>query len=73
MENLQNQIAMKEQELKNAEEINRNFERIIQLVNILGQVDTFLSERTKAIIKKLSLLVDDNEKHEHFKNSNESI
>ncbi|RZB38787.1 hypothetical protein BDFB_009981, partial [Asbolus verrucosus] len=59
MNNLHNQIKAKEEEMKNAEMINRNFERMIQLVNILGQVDSFLTERTKAVIKKLALLVDD--------------
>jgi hypothetical protein len=57
--NLQRQVKAKEEELKNAETINRNFERMIQLVNVLGQVDTFLTERTKAVIKKLALLVED--------------
>lgn len=67
MNNLHRQIKAKEEELQNAETINRNFERMIQLVNILGQVDNFLTERTKTVIKKLALLVEDEDelrKHE---------
>ncbi|XP_044261077.1 uncharacterized protein LOC123009039 [Tribolium madens] len=60
--NLHRQIKAKEEEMQNAETINRNFERMIQLVNILGQVDNFLTERTKTAIKKLALLVEDEEK-----------
>ncbi|EFA05340.1 uncharacterized protein LOC103313367 [Tribolium castaneum] len=59
---LHRQIKAKEAEMQNAETINRNFERMIQLVNILGQVDNFLTERTKNVIKKLALLVEDEEK-----------
>ncbi|KAK5638023.1 hypothetical protein RI129_012318 [Pyrocoelia pectoralis] len=44
-----------------SEKLNRNFQRMLQFVNILGQVDTFLSERLKLIIRKLALLADDDD------------
>ncbi|XP_017772982.1 PREDICTED: uncharacterized protein LOC108560065 [Nicrophorus vespilloides] len=56
---LREQIKMKEAELENAEKINKNFERMIQLVNIMGQVDTFLTDRTRMVLKKLAMLADD--------------
>ncbi|XP_063926661.1 uncharacterized protein LOC135140163 [Zophobas morio] len=62
LNSLHKQIRAKEEELKNAEEINKNFERMIQFVNILGQVDNFVSEKTKVLIKKLAILVEDEEK-----------
>ncbi|KAF5284624.1 hypothetical protein FQA39_LY16982 [Lamprigera yunnana] len=46
-------------EQKRAERLNRNFARMLQLVNILGQVDTFVSERLKTMLRKLALLADD--------------
>ncbi|CAG9855015.1 unnamed protein product [Phyllotreta striolata] len=56
IESLRKQVLEKENELKKAEEINKNFEKMIQLVNILGQVDSFLTERTRAMIQKLAML-----------------
>ncbi|CAH1110224.1 unnamed protein product [Psylliodes chrysocephalus] len=58
IETLRKQVLDKENELKKAEEINKNFEKMIQLVNILGQVDSFLTDRTKTIIKKIAMLTD---------------
>lgn len=55
------QIKQKEMELERAQRVNRNFERILQLVNILGQVDSFLSDRTKSILRKLALLAEDDD------------
>lgn len=34
---------------------------MIELVNILGQVDTFLTDRTKALAKKLAMLTEDSD------------
>lgn len=59
IESLRHQIKTKEEELHKAEKTNKNFERMIQLVNILGQVDSFLTDRTKTMIKKLAVLADD--------------
>ncbi|KAF5286486.1 hypothetical protein FQR65_LT12569 [Abscondita terminalis] len=44
---------------KKAERLNRNFQRMLQLVNILGQVDNFLTERVKLLLRKLALLAED--------------
>lgn len=63
IESLRRQIRTKEEELQQAEKINKNFERMIQLVNILGQVDSFLTDRTKVMIKKLAVLAEDEEEH----------
>ncbi|CAH0548969.1 unnamed protein product [Brassicogethes aeneus] len=59
IESLRHQISTKEEELQKAEKVNKNFERMIQLVNILGQVDSFLTDRTKNMIKKLAVLAED--------------
>ncbi|XP_060533888.1 uncharacterized protein LOC132706531 [Cylas formicarius] len=59
VESLRRQIEYKEQELERAEKVNKNFEKMIELVNVLGQVDTFLTDRTRAIIKKLAILTED--------------
>ncbi|XP_056648751.1 uncharacterized protein LOC130900494 [Diorhabda carinulata] len=74
IENLRKQVLAKEKELKKAEEINRNFEKMLQLVNILGQVDSFLTDRTKVLIKKIAMLVDaDDGKFEREFNNNHGI
>ncbi|XP_046739142.1 uncharacterized protein LOC124407232 isoform X2 [Diprion similis] len=57
--------AQKEEtELERAERVNKGFERMIQMVNILGQVDNFISDRTKNVVRKLNAMydVDDHEK-----------
>lgn len=56
IQNLKEQIQKQEDELMKAEKMNQNFERLVQLVNILGKIDAFLSERTEKVIKKLALL-----------------
>ncbi|KAJ8933759.1 hypothetical protein NQ314_013792 [Rhamnusium bicolor] len=58
VDTLKKQVQAKEDELVKAEQINKNFERMIQLVNILGQVDSFLTERTRSMIRKLAMLAD---------------
>ncbi|XP_023016557.2 uncharacterized protein isoform X1 [Leptinotarsa decemlineata] len=58
IETLRKQVLAKEDELVKAEQINQSFERMIQLVNILGQVDSFLTDRTKTMIKKIAMLAD---------------
>ncbi|XP_076255834.1 uncharacterized protein LOC143193489 [Rhynchophorus ferrugineus] len=59
IDSLRKQIEYKENELQRAENVNKNFEKMMELVNILGQVDTFLTDRTRAIIKKLAVLTED--------------
>lgn len=61
IDDLKKQIRMKEAELENAEKVNKNFEKMLQLVNILGQVDNFLADRMKTMIKKLAVLADDDD------------
>ncbi|XP_046474969.1 uncharacterized protein [Neodiprion pinetum] len=53
-----------ETELERAERVNKGFERMIQMVNILGQVDNFISDRTKNVVRKLNAMydIDDQEK-----------
>lgn len=53
-----------ETELERAERVNRGFERMIQMVNVFGQVDNFISDRTKSVIRKLNAMydIDDKEK-----------
>ncbi|KAJ8678490.1 hypothetical protein QAD02_014277 [Eretmocerus hayati] len=43
-----------ELELERSEKMNRRFERMIQLVNVLGQIDSFITDRTKSLVKKLN-------------------
>ncbi|XP_054281113.1 protein VASP homolog [Macrosteles quadrilineatus] len=40
-------------------ELNRGFGRALSLITILGQVDSYIAERARAVIRKLLLLVDD--------------
>ncbi|XP_017879389.1 uncharacterized protein LOC108624519 [Ceratina calcarata] len=42
--------------------INKGFEWVIQGVNILGQVDDFISDRTKNIIRKLHVAYNENDR-----------
>ncbi|XP_076176945.1 uncharacterized protein LOC143151549 [Ptiloglossa arizonensis] len=49
--------------------INRGFEWMIQCVNILGQVDNFISDRTKSIVRKLHTMYNENDT-DTYKNFN---
>lgn len=68
LENLRQQIRNEERELQKEEKINKNFERLVEFVNLLGQIDSFLSARTKNIIKKLAVLT--REEEEMYNNYN---
>ncbi|XP_045467353.1 uncharacterized protein LOC123675856 [Harmonia axyridis] len=71
LEMLKKQIKAKEDEMKKAEAINKNFEKMIQLVSILGQIDTFLTERTRALIRKMAILTEDEDADiQHFEDEN---
>ncbi|KAL3270930.1 hypothetical protein HHI36_021436 [Cryptolaemus montrouzieri] len=61
LETLKKQIKTKEDELKKADTINKHFEKMLQLVTIMGQIDTFLTERTRALIRKMAILAEDEE------------
>lgn len=39
-----------------SDKINKGFEKVIDFVNVLGQINDFVSERTKNIIRKLNNL-----------------
>lgn len=49
------------EEIARAERANRAFERLIQFVNIVGQVDSYITERARSFVRKIALLVDDDE------------
>lgn len=61
----QDKIATKEKEnyLKDErnDKINRGFEKVIDFVNVLGQLDDFISDRAKNIIRKLHQLYNSDE------------
>lgn len=52
-------------DVERSERINRGFERIIEFVNVLGQMDNFIYDRTRNIIRKLNAIydVDENERY----------
>ncbi|CAG2057952.1 unnamed protein product [Timema podura] len=52
-------VTKQETELERSERINRGFQRAIQFVNILGQVDSYLSGRARAAVHALSRVYDD--------------
>ncbi|KAK9703063.1 hypothetical protein QE152_g29555 [Popillia japonica] len=58
-EKLDKELKEKEEKLEN---VNRGFERMIQLMNIFNQIDHFLSEKAKKMAKTLVVLVDDDER-----------
>lgn len=68
IESLRQQIQNEEKELQKEEKMNKNFERLVQFVNFLAQVDAFLSERTKNVIKKLAVLT--REEEDMYNNKN---
>nr|CAI5862020.1 unnamed protein product [Callosobruchus analis] len=62
VEGLRKQIQVKDEELEKAEQLNKSFEKLAQLISLLGQIDSFLTEKTKSLIKKIAVMADDNEK-----------
>lgn len=58
---LRKQVQEKEEKLTQMEEVNKNFEKMIQLVSIMGQVNNFLSSRSRSVIKKIAMLADADE------------
>lgn len=58
--NLQQIARTQDPEVERAEKLNKGFEKVIQFVNIMGQVDSFLTDRTKAVMRRLAYLADPN-------------
>ncbi|KYN41459.1 hypothetical protein ALC56_04140, partial [Trachymyrmex septentrionalis] len=57
-----------------SEKINRGFEKIIELVNVLGQMDNFVYDRTKNFIRKLNAMYDmDENKINRYSGSDSKI
>lgn len=44
-----------------SDKIDKGFEKVIGFVNVLGQINDFVSERTKNIIRKLNNLYESDE------------
>ncbi|XP_069680180.1 probable serine/threonine-protein kinase DDB_G0283337 [Periplaneta americana] len=47
-------------ELERAETLNRAFERLLQFLHIVGQVDSYLTDKIKSVLRRLALFYDDN-------------
>lgn len=62
---LEDQIMSKKEEInsknRRIDEINKGFEKVIDFVNVLGQINNFVSDRTKNIIRKLNNLYNSDE------------
>ena len=55
-------LTREQLDLERNERMNRGFERMIQLVSVLGQVDNFLTDRTRSIVRKLNAVYDVDER-----------
>ncbi|XP_029032062.1 uncharacterized protein LOC114870938 [Osmia bicornis bicornis] len=60
LKELSNAISNKVDRSNREKQINKGFEWILQCVNVLGQVDNFISDRTKNIVHKLHIIYNDN-------------
>lgn len=67
--------AMTKEELDEArsDRLNRRFEKLIRLVNVLGQVDSFFSDRTRNLVRKLNAIyeVDERDRSRRFSRPSE--
>jgi len=52
------QIKRTISDVERSERINRGFEKIIEFINVLGQMDNFVYDRTRNIIRKLNAIYD---------------
>ncbi|KAL6265213.1 hypothetical protein P5V15_001997 [Pogonomyrmex californicus] len=52
------QIKRAISDIERSERINHGFEKIIEFINVLGQMDNFFYDRTKNIIRKLNAVYD---------------
>ncbi|KAL2715247.1 hypothetical protein V1478_014945 [Vespula squamosa] len=61
----EDQIILKKEEInsndKRTDKINKGFEKVIDFVNVLGQINDFVSDKTKNIIRKLNNLYNSDE------------
>lgn len=59
------QVKRTTSDVERSERINRGFEKMIEFVNVLGQMDNFVYDRTKNIIRKLNAIydLDENERY----------
>lgn len=55
-------LTREQYEVEKSERINRGFEKMIQLVSVLGQIDSFITDRTKTLVKKLNAVYDVDDK-----------
>ncbi|XP_011172172.2 uncharacterized protein LOC105204682 [Solenopsis invicta] len=55
-------------DIERSKRINRGFERVIEFVNVLGQMDNFVYDRTRNFIRKLNAIydMDENERYRGF-------
>lgn len=44
---------------------NKSFEKLIELVNIIGQLDNYIEERVRTVLKKLSMFAEDDVLQRH--------
>lgn len=44
--------------MERRERINRGFEKVIQFISLLGQIDSFVAERAKSIVRKINAIYD---------------
>nr|XP_012136619.1 PREDICTED: uncharacterized protein LOC105661985 [Megachile rotundata] len=61
LKELSNAISGKVDRTNREKQTNKGFEWLIQCVNVLGQVDNFISDRTKNLIQKLHIIYKDDE------------
>ncbi|XP_015113749.1 uncharacterized protein LOC107038913 [Diachasma alloeum] len=54
----ENIVGKRETSLERTEKLNRGFQKMIQVVNVLGQVDSFLTDRAKTVVRKLNAIYD---------------
>ncbi|XP_014229275.1 uncharacterized protein LOC106654091 [Trichogramma pretiosum] len=62
-------LTREQWEMERTERINRGFEKMIQLVSVLGQVDSFITDRTKSLVRKLNAVYDVDERERSRRNS----
>lgn len=65
------ELVIRKEETKEdkAEKANEAFEKLLQFMTIMGQVDTYLSERTHSAIRKLAKLAEESSEEEDKRHS----
>lgn len=59
------------EEVHKAERLNHGFEQILKFVDVMTQLDSFIADKTKSIIKKLASLAGDEDNDEDANNVQE--